>query len=241
VVRSGTGYSAATGVDAGTGFLIDPCHVLTSLHVVEPGEAAPPAGTAIGKPVTFAVGQTVSDRDRGALQGLKFLYHGRLEAHGQSRVVDGRVAAPENDWALIHLDEHVDAGIVPMTLAAPNLASLPERFRLSSAGFPSDRREHSRDGFKLKDLWKSDGVAVGVWPSTSGGALIATTLQITPGNSGGPVYGTLDGNPHVVIGIVQSTRGNGIDVTELKPNAQVLLTPDTLAQISAAQAQNPCP
>jgi hypothetical protein len=61
------------------------------------------------------------------------------------------------------------------------------------------------------------------------------------GNSGGPLYGDFNGQKHIVIGMTQSIRGNGIDVSESSPNIQVLFTPDTLARISAAQALTPCP
>jgi hypothetical protein len=40
--------------------------------------------------------------------------------------------------------------------------------------------------------------------------------------------------------MVQSIRGNGIDVSDSMPNVQVLFTPGTVAKISAAEAQTPC-
>jgi hypothetical protein len=97
------------------------------------------------------------------------------------------------------------------------------------------------DRFDLKDLWESDGQVVGVvWASTAG-AVIESTIQATRGNSGGPLYGDFNGQKHMVIGMAQSIRGNGIDVSESSPNIQVLFTPDTLARIGAAQAHTPCP
>jgi hypothetical protein len=40
--------------------------------------------------------------------------------------------------------------------------------------------------------------------------------------------------------MVQSIRGNGVDVSETMPNVQVLFTPSTIAKITAAEAQTPC-
>ena len=65
-------------------------------------------------------------------------------------------------------------------------------------------------------------------------------IQTTPGNSGGPIYGDFDGQKHIVIGMVQSIRGNGIDVSDSMPNVEILFTPGTVAKITAAEAQTPC-
>jgi V8-like Glu-specific endopeptidase len=238
ISKTGAGYAASTGDRAATGFLIDHCHVLTNLHVAY-GDADvvnPPLAT----PVAFAVGQTASERDRGALQGLKFLVAGTVIAHGDAMVLDGLVHRPEDDWALIRLELNIDRAITPMTIAAVEPALLPRGLAVSSAGYPSDHRERRADGFKLKDLWTSAGEVVGV-TALPMGALIHSTVQTTPGNSGGPVFGDFGGREHLVIGMVQSVRGNGIDVSERTPNVQLLFTPSTIARISAAQAQNPCP
>ena len=92
----------------------------------------------------------------------------------------------------------------------------------------------------MKDLWGSDGQLVGVVWVGATGALIQTTIQTTPGNSGGPIYADLDGRKHVVIGMVQSIRGNGIDVSKGVPNVQILFTQGTMVKIAAAEAQTPC-
>jgi V8-like Glu-specific endopeptidase len=238
VDKSAAGYDAATGHDAATGFLIDRCHVLTNMHVVYNDDLVvdPPAGN----PVAFAVGQTEGDRDKGALQGLRFLLHGVVIAHGDTIIVDRRVQNPENDWAVIRLATTVDSTITAMTVAAVDLAQLATHSPLSAAGFPTDHRELRGDGFKLKELWGSDGQVVGVVSVSTTGAFIQTTIQTTPGNSGGPIYGSFNGQKHIVIGMVQSIRGNGIDVSESMPNVQVLFTPATVAKITAAAAQSPC-
>jgi V8-like Glu-specific endopeptidase len=238
VDKSGTAYSASTGVHAATGFLIDRCHVLTNMHVVYDDDLVvePP----LAHPVAFAVGQTASDRDRGALQGLKFLLSGMVTAHGDTLIIDGVVHNPADDWAVIRLSTNVDGAITPMTIAAMDLAQLPRHLELSSAGYPSDHRARRGDGFKLKDLWRSEGEVAGVTPISSTAALIQTTLQTTPGNSGGPIFGDFDGHRHTVIGIVQSIRGNGIDVSEGAPNVGLLFTASTIARITAAQAQDRC-
>jgi hypothetical protein len=75
---------------------------------------------------------------------------------------------------------------------------------------------------------------------STAGAVIESTIQIARGNSGGPLYGDFSGHKHIVIGMAQSIRGNGIDVSESSPNMAVLFTPDTLARISEAQAATPC-
>jgi hypothetical protein len=61
-----------------------------------------------------------------------------------------------------------------------------------------------------------------------------------PGDSGGPVYGDFNGQTHIVVGIIQGFRGNGIDASESRPNVGILLTPDTIAAITRAQEQTPC-
>jgi V8-like Glu-specific endopeptidase len=238
IAKSTAGYDAATGDTAGTGFLIDRCHVLTNMHVVYTDEVVmdPP----VGRPVAFAVGQTDGDKDRGALQGLRFLLQGAVIAHGDTIIVNRQVRNPDNDWALIQLATPVDSTIAAMTLAAVDVAQLPAHFTLSAAGFPADHRSLRGDGFKLKDLWGSDGQVVGVVSVSTDGAFIQTTIQTTPGNSGGPIYGDFSGQKHLVIGMVQSIRGNGIDVSDSLPNVQVLFTPSTVAKITAAESQSPC-
>jgi V8-like Glu-specific endopeptidase len=238
VDKAGVGYAASTGVRAATGFLIDRCHVLTNMHVVY--DDAVVVDPPLAHPVAFAVGQTESERDRGALQGLKVLLPGTVVAHGDTLIVDGRVHNPADDWAVIRLATNVDGAITPMTIAAVELAQLPRHLALSSAGYPSDHRTFRGDGFKLKDLWRSEGEVVGVTPLSSMAALIQTTIQTTPGNSGGPIFGDFNGHRHVVIGIVQSIRGNGIDVSESEPNAGLLFTASTIARITEAQAQDRC-
>ena len=236
--KSGAGYAASTGDRAATGFLIDRCHVLTNMHVVydDPVVVDPP----LPHPVAFAVGQTESDKDRGALQGLKFLLQGMVVAHGESLIVDGRVHNPADDWAVIRLATNADSTIVPMTIEAVDEPKLPKYLALSSAGYPSDHRTSRGDGFKLKDLWISEGEVVGVTPVSSTAALLQTTIQTTPGNSGGPIFADFNGHQHIVIGIVQSIRGNGIDVSETEPNAELLFTASTIARITEAQAQDRC-
>jgi len=81
---------------------------------------------------------------------------------------------------------------------------------------------------------------VGVTGATTGGGLIDTTVQVTRGSSGGPLYGNFGGRQHLVIGMVQGFSGNGIDVSVSAPTRQVLFTPGTLARIGAAEAVTPC-
>jgi V8-like Glu-specific endopeptidase len=229
---------AAVGYSASTGFLIDQCHVLTNMHVVYTDDIV--INPSVGKSVEFAVGQTEGEANRGALQGLRFVLSGAVIAHGDSIIVNHLVHNPENDWALIRLATNVDDTVRPLTIGTVDSAQLPESLRLSIAGFPADLRERRGDRFGLKDLWESDGRVVGVvWASTAG-AVIESTIQATRGNSGGPLYGDFNGQKHIVIGMVQSIRGNGIDVSESSPNIQLLFTPRTLARISAARAATLC-
>jgi len=239
VEKSGAGYDASTGVRAATGFLISPCHVLTNMHVVYSDPVV--INPALGGGAAFGVGQTAAERDRGALQGLKTLRQGAIIAHGGTMILDGWVRTPADDWALIRLSGNVDGDIVPMTLRSVNPDELQPTTRLESAGFPSDRRVRRGDGFKLKDLWASDGTVVAAVPVDPDGAVLLSTIQATPGTSGGPVYGDFDGRRHVVIGMIQSVRGNGLDATPTAPNVQVLFTPGTMAKIAAAQSEHPCP
>jgi hypothetical protein len=238
IQRSAAGYDAATGHNAASGFLIDQCHVLTNMHVVYTDHVVvdPP----VGKAVAFAVGQTEGDKDRGALQGLRLLLPGVVVAHGDTIIVDHLVHDPDNDWAVIRLATNVDSSIRPMTIAAVDPEQLPTHFMLSAAGFPTDHRKLRGDGFKLKDVWGSDGHIVGIVSTAAMGAFIQTTIQTTAGNSGGPIYGDLEGRKHVVVGMVQSIRGNGIDVSDSMPNVQVLFTSGTIAKITEAEAETPC-
>jgi V8-like Glu-specific endopeptidase len=229
---------SAVGYSASTGFLIDRCHVLTSMHVVYTDDIV--IHPSVGKPVHFAVGQTEGEGNIGALQGLRFLRGGMVVAHGDSIMVNHLVHNPEHDWALIRLVANVDDIIQPLTIGAVDSAHLPKNRRLSIAGFPADLRQRRGDRLDLKDLWESDGQVVEVvWTSTAS-AVIESTIQATQGNSGSPLYGDFNGQKHIVIGMAQSIRGNGIDVSENSPNTEVLFTPDTLARIGAAQADTPC-
>ena len=229
---------SAAGYSASTGFLIDRCHVLTNMHAVYTDDVV--IDPSIGESVAFAVGQTEGDGNRGALQGLKFLLSGAVIAHGDTVIVDHLVHNPENDWALIRLAANVDDPIRPLTIATVDIAQLPRDLPLSIAGFPADRRTLRGDRFELKDLWASDGQVVRVvWASTAG-AIIESTIQATRGNSGGPLYGDFNGQKHIVIGMHQGIRGNGIDVSESTPNIEIFFTPRTLASIRAAEALTPC-
>jgi hypothetical protein len=89
-------------------------------------------------------------------------------------------------------------------------------------------------------LWRSEGEVVAVTSVSSAAALIQATIQTTPGNSGGPIFGDFTGRRHVVIGMVQSLRGNGIDASDGAPNVQLLFTAGTIARIDAARTQYPC-
>jgi V8-like Glu-specific endopeptidase len=229
---------SAAGYSASTGFLIDRCHVLTNMHAVYTDDVV--INPSSGHPVAFAVGQTEGDANRGALQGLKFLLSGVIVAHGDTIIVDHLVHNPENDWALIRLATNVDDTIEPMTIAAVDTARLPRNLQLSIAGFPSDLRQLHGDRLELKDLWVSDGRLVRVVRESTAGAVIESTVQAARGNSGGPLYGDFEGLRHLVIGMHQGVRGNGIDVSESMPNRQVLFTPATLAGIRAAQTITPC-
>jgi V8-like Glu-specific endopeptidase len=232
IEKSAAGYSASTG------FLIDRCHVLTNMHAVYTDDIV--VNASIGQSVTFAVGQTEGEGNRGALQGLRFLLSGAVIAHGDTIIVNHLVHNPENDWALIRLAANVDETITPLTIGTVASAQLPKNLQLSIAGFPADRRDLRGDQFNLKDLWGSDGQMVRVvWASTVG-AVIESTIQATRGNSGGPLYGDFNGHKHIVIGMHQGIRGNGIDVSDSEPNVQVFFTPGTLASIRAAETLTPC-
>lgn len=231
--------TSAAGYMASSGFLIDRCHVLTNMHAVYTDDLV--IDPSAGSYVSFAVGQTEGDGNRGALEGLKFLLGGVVIAHGDTVIVDHVVHNPENDWALIRLAANVAANIKPLTIASVDAAQLPKNRQLSIAGFPADRRSLRGNRLHLKELWGSDGELVRVvWASTAG-AVIESTIQATRGNSGGPLYGDFDGQQHIVIGMHQGIRGNGIDVSEDMPNIQILFTPVALANILAAQARTPCP
>jgi V8-like Glu-specific endopeptidase len=233
IAKSAAGYMASSA------FLIDRCHVLTTMHAVYIDDLV--MDPSVGKHVSFAVGQTEGDGNRGALEGLKFLLSGVVIAHGDSIIVDHLVHNPENDWALIRLSANVEDSIRPMTIGTVDIARLPKNRQLSIAGFPADHRTLRGNRLHLKELWGSDGEVVRVvWASTVG-AVIESTIQATRGNSGGPLYGDFDGQQHIVIGMHQGIRGNGIDVSEDTPNMQIFFTEAALTSIRAAQSRTPCP
>jgi V8-like Glu-specific endopeptidase len=229
---------SAAGSSASSGFLIDRCHVLTNMHVVYSDDVV--VNPAVGKKVDFAVGQTAPGPARGAVLGLRLLRHGVVVAHGDAIVLDRVVYRPEEDWALIRLTSDVDAAIMPMSLAAVDRVQLPNGRPVSAAGFPADHRLHNGDGFNFKDLWGSDGQVVGVSETSTGAGLIDTTVQVTRGSSGGPLYADFDGAQHIAIGMLQAFSGNGIDVSASAPSRQVLFTAATVARIAAAQADTTC-
>ena len=123
---------------------------------------------------------------------------------------------------------------------AAELADHGGEFGAPLAGFPADRRTLRGDRFDLKDLWGSDGRLTGVVWANTAAAVIESTVPAARGESGGPLYGDFDGRKHIVIGLHQGIRGNGIDVSESAPNIHVLFTPGTLAAIRAAQVRTPC-
>ena len=193
--------------------------------------------------VSFGVGQTERETSRGAARGLKFLLPGVVVAHGETKIVDHRVEHPEADWALLRLTTNVADRIPALPLVAPDLAQLAPGTVIAAAGFPTDHRALRADGFNFQDLWGSVGSLVDVAASDASGAsgaIAETTIQATRGMSGGPIYLSLGSNPHVVIGMVQSIRGNGLDVSAQAPNVELLFTPALLAEIGGAVARTPC-
>jgi hypothetical protein len=229
---------SAVPYDASSGFLLDRCHALTNLHAVYTEDLV--VHPAPGKSVSFGVGQTEETR-RGAARGLKFLLPGVVVAHGDTTIVDHVVQHPEADWALIHLASKVDDSIPALPVIAPPLAQLTPGMVVAAAGFPADHRAVRADGLNFKDLWGSVGRIVVVTRTSTVGAIAATTIQATRGMSGSPVYLSIGSGAHVVIGMVQSLRGNGLDVSARTPNVELLFTPELLNEIGAATARTPCP
>ncbi len=155
----------------------------------------------------------------------------------------------------------VGAGILSVSTAA---AESP-RVRRTPQALTKDHRVvkgrlHPRDNRDQEDcsflnavgaVWSADidasaagyrastGFLIDVRVSTAG-ALVESTLQAARGSSGSPLYGDFEGRRHLVIGMHQGIRGNGIDVSEDSPNVQLLFTPAGLALIRAAEARTPC-
>ena len=224
--------------EASSGFLVDPCHVLTTLHAVYTDDIV--VRPATGKAVSFGVGQTAAETDRGAARGLQFLLRGVVVAHGDTTIVNHVVQQPGADWALIQLAASVDARIPALAVVAPEPAQLAAGIVVAAAGFPSDHRTWRADGFNFKDLWGSAGTLVQVTATSTIAAIVETTVQATRGMSGGPIYIPARGETPVVIGMVQSIRGNGIDVSARQPNVELLFTAPLLAEITGAVARTPC-
>ena len=230
---------SAIPYDASTGFLVDRCHVLTNLHVVYTED--PVVQPALGKHVTFGVGQTVSETSRGAARGLKFLFPGIVVAQGDTSVVAHRVQHPDADWALIRLTTGVDDGIAALPIVALTFELLPPGTVVFAAGFPVDHRAVRADGFNFKDLWGSVGTVIDVAATSTSGAIAETTIQATRGMSGSPVLATIGGEAQAAIGMVQSIRGNGLDVSAQAPNVEILFTPELLREIRREILRTPCP
>ncbi len=228
---------SAVPYDASSGFLLDRCHALTNLHAVYTEDLV--VHPAPGKSVSFGVGQTEETR-RGAARGLKFLLPGVVVAHGDTTIVDRIVQHPEADWALLHLARNVDDSIPALPVVAPPLAELTPGLAVAAAGFPADHRAIRPDGLNFKDLWGSVGTIVEVTQTSTVGATAATTVQATRGMSGSPVYLSIGSGMHIVIGMVQSMRGNGLDASAHSPNVELLFTPALLNEIRAATARTPC-
>jgi len=229
---------SAIPYDASSGFLIDRCHVLTTLHAVYKEDLV--VHPAPGKAVSFGVGQTEGETNRGAARGFKYLLRGVVVAYGDTTVVDQVVQRPGGDWALIHLATKVDAGIPALAVVAPAPGQLLPGAVVAAAGFPSDHRSLRADGFNFKDLWGSTGTLVEVTPESTVTASAQTTVQATRGMSGGPLYVAKRGVAPVAIGMVQSIRGNGLDVSMRRPNVELLFTPHILEQIAGGVTGTPC-
>jgi len=229
---------SAVPYDASSGFLLDRCHAVTNLHVVYTEDLVvhPPSG----KSVAFGVGQT-DETGRGAARGLKFLLPGVVVAHGDTTIVDHIVQQPAADWALIRLATNVDDSIPALPVAAAPLELLTPGIVVAAAGFPADHRAVRADGWNFKDLWGSAGRIVTVTRTSTVGAIVGTTVQASRGMSGGPIYASIGSAAHVVIGMVQSVAGNGLEPSARAPNVELLFTPELLNEIGAAAARTPCP
>ena len=230
--RSAVPYAASSG------FLVDRCHVLTTLHAVYTDDIV--VRPVPGKTVSFGVGQTATETDRGAARGLQFLLQGVVIAHGDTTIVNHVVQQPGADWALIQLAANVDDRIHALPVLAPEPAQLTPGIVVAAAGFPSDHRTWRADGFNFKDLWGSVGTLVQVTATSTIAAIVETTAQATRGMSGGPLYLFSAGETPAVIGMVQSIRGNGLDVSTRLPNVELLFTAPLLAEITGAVAHTPC-
>jgi tetratricopeptide (TPR) repeat protein len=177
--------------EAGTGFLVSPCHVMTAYHVVAGKEKLKPSDTA-----TFYVGEGRKGPD---YPGGKAYAEG-TEAHpvawgnfldGESDNISIRVKAAQSngwqDWVLLKLDDcfgdeaHGWGYLHLKPIATRELTRSGATLQAVAVGLPKDKDE--------KTLTEDPSCRIIGQMSESGWQHDCITL---PGNSGGPV---LERNP----------------------------------------------
>jgi V8-like Glu-specific endopeptidase len=192
---------------AGTGFLVDSCHVLTNAHVAYIEFASSHIIDVNRlhldehKSMTFAVG--ASDK---APKGFKYEIDGNVIAHGNT---DGSAQDTENDWAVVKLVASLptDFPIIPMVQISDKQT---KDLRLISVGYPANRTNRGTDfTYLYGDL---NCRVVG----NMGEGHFAHNCQGTGGNSGGPLLITDPNGFYRAAGMVS---GHHFDKTGLeKPN-----------------------
>ena len=120
--RLPVGIVSATASAYGSGFLIDPCHVLTAHHVIG-------AGDVVGRRIRFRMMSVAGDRSAGSV----------IASGGKPQ----RQGDYSDDWALVRLDQCLGnaAGFYPVSDSG--FGRIGNSDRLSPAliglGYPRDR------------------------------------------------------------------------------------------------------
>jgi len=173
---------AGSSMKRSTGFLVDPCHVLTGEAVL--GAGLSPLGrrakfkAGIGTPRQVTTGATVI-----AVGGSE-----KIQSSAQQSQAGGK------DWLLLHLDKCVGATFGYVTLNAGPFS--PQEFRdLQSAGYPMGRS--IRRGLTLDPSCN----LLGSW-----GTVWTNDCALTRGDEGDPIFrlSTSGGTPRMEVYAMQS-------------------------------------
>lgn len=168
----------------GTGFLVDPCHVLTAQHVEIHAEEVP----ATPPKVYFFYGT-------GPYKGFEKPVSGyaiRQGGYPPHYLMDNN----KRDWVLVKLNECVGARVGYLKISPKNAVGALEKVKLSIAGYPKGRDWTS--GLWVDPSCRIKGARDGTW---------LHDCASDEGNSGGPVFFItqgLNGAVFHVVGLHQS-------------------------------------
>jgi hypothetical protein len=246
-----TVYAHYSWEGSGT-LVVDSCHVLTAEHVVLGHlDSFDPATPVMGHKVGFYVGQTLPQEV--GYRGARYKQFGSVVAVGYATVRGKSVVDAPNDWAIIRLDQPLDSSIKPAAIMGTEYDEMDTSFIVSVAGYPANRLTDVRDQ-AFKHLLGDTGFTKGVYTSAEfdklGALYIQNTAQITPGDSGGPVYRA--GKPLAVMGLADTSGAQGSTLSRedqglaVDPrnadsaNGLIIFKPSLVQKFMAIISSTPC-